>query len=191
MLIHISTDYVFDGNSKQPYKENDLTNPVNYYGSTKLMGEQLALENSPRTIIMRTSWVYSVYGHNFVKTMLRLMKERSTLNVVNDQLGSPTYAKDLAEAILQIITKVHSAKDFNSNIYHFSNDGIISWYDFATAIRDIKKLNCSVQPITTTQYPTPAKRPFYSALDKEKIQFAFNIVLKNWRKSLEECLEKL
>ena len=191
MLIHLSTDYVFDGNSKQPYKENDLTDPINYYGYSKWMGEQLALENNPQTIIIRTSWVYSVYGQNFVKTMLRLMKERSTLNVVNDQFGSPTYAKDLAEAILQIIIKVHSVKNFHFGIYHFSNDGIISWYDFATAIRDIKELNCSVKPITTAQYPTPAKRPFYSVLNKEKIQFAFDIVLKNWRQSLEECLEKL
>jgi dTDP-4-dehydrorhamnose reductase len=155
------------------------------------MGEQLALENNPQTFVIRTSWVYSVYGHNFVKTMLRLMKERSTLNVVNDQLGSPTYAKDLSEAILQIITKVHTAKIFPPGIYHFSNDGIISWYDFATAIRDIKKLNCSVQSITTAQYPTPAKRPLYSALDKEKIQSTFGITLKNWRESLKECLQKL
>jgi dTDP-4-dehydrorhamnose reductase len=190
-LIHLSTDYVFDGNNKQPYKENDLTNPVNYYGYSKWMGEQLALENNPQTIVIRASWVYSVYGHNFVKTMLRLMKERSTLNVVNDQLGSPTYAKDLSEAILQIITKVNEAKMFHPGIYHFSNDGVISWCDFATTIRDIKKLNCSVQPITTAQYPTPAKRPFYSVLDKEKIQSSFGITLKNWRKSLEECLGKL
>lgn len=191
ILIHLSTDYVFDGNNTQPHKENDLTNPVNYYGYSKWMGEQLALENNSHTIIIRTSWVYSIYGHNFVKTMLRLMKERPTLNVVNEQLGSPTYAKDLAEAILQIITKVHSVENFHPGIYHFSNDGVISWYDFATAIRDIKKLSCSVQPIITAQYPTPAKRPSYSAFNKEKIQSAFDIVLKNWRESLEECLGKL
>jgi dTDP-4-dehydrorhamnose reductase len=191
VLIHLSTDYVFNGNNKQPYKENDLTDPINYYGYSKWMGEQLALENNTQTIIIRTSWVYSVYGHNFVKTMLRLMKERSTLNVVNDQFGSPTYAKDLAEVILQIIVKIHSVKNFHSGIYHFSNEGIISWYNFATAIRDIKKLNCSVHPITTAQYPTPAKRPFYSVLSKEKIQSAFDIILKNWRESLEGCLEKL
>jgi len=190
-LVHLSTDYVFDGNNKQPYKENDSTNPVNYYGYSKWMGEQLALANNPQTIVIRTSWVYSIYGHNFVKTMLRLMKERSTLSVVNDQLGSPTYAKDLSEAILQIINKVNATKIFRPGIYHFSNDGVISWHDFATAIRDIKKLNCSVQPITTAQYPTPAKRPFYSVLDKEKIQSSFGITLKNWRKRLEECLEKL
>jgi dTDP-4-dehydrorhamnose reductase len=190
-LIHLSTDYVFDGNNKQPYKENDLISPVNYYGYSKWMGEKLALENNPQTIVIRTSWVYSAYGHNFVKTMLRLMKERSTLNVVNDQLGSPTHAKDLSETILQIMSKANAGKIFHSGIYHFSNDGVISWYEFATAIRDIKKLNCSVLPITTAQYPTPAKRPFYSALNKEKIRFIFDIALKNWRESLEECLRRL
>ncbi|HXL57590.1 MAG TPA: dTDP-4-dehydrorhamnose reductase [Chitinophagaceae bacterium] len=192
VLIQLSTDYVFDGNNKQPYKEEDATNPVNYYGYSKWMGEQLALENNPETIVIRSSWVYSVYGHNFVKTMLHLMKERATLNVVNDQFGSPTYAKDLAEAILQIITNCSLLiANCLPGIYHFSNDGVISWYDFATAIRDIKKLNCLVQPITTAQYPTPAKRPAYSVLNKEKIQSTFHIVLKNWRGSLEECLGKL
>jgi dTDP-4-dehydrorhamnose reductase len=188
-LIHLSTDYVFDGNNNQPYKEDDTTNPINYYGYSKWMGEQLALQNNPDTIILRTSWVYSVYGNNFVKTMLRLMKERSTINVVNDQYGSPTYAKDLAKAILQIIANAQS--NFHAGIYHFNNDGVITWFDFATAIRDIKKLNCSVQPITTAQYPTPAKRPAYSVFNKEKIQKTFHVGLKNWRDSLEECLSKL
>jgi dTDP-4-dehydrorhamnose reductase len=188
-LIHLSTDYVFDGNNNQPYKEDDTTNPINYYGYSKWMGEQLALQNNPDTIILRTSWVYSTYGHNFVKTMLRLMKERSTINVVHDQYGSPTYAKDLAEAILQITANAQS--NFHPGIYHFSNDGAITWFDFATAIRDIKKLNCSVKPITTTQYPTPAKRPAYTVFNKEKIQKTFHVGLKNWRDSLEECLSKL
>ncbi len=203
-LIHISTDYVFDGKATQPYKEDNKTNPVNYYGYTKLKGEELALENNPRTIIIRTSWVYSKYGNNFVKTMLRLMHERKEINVVNDQLGSPTYAKDLAEAIVEITNGQRSmvnnkdvphssqptAHGFN-NIYHFSNDGIISWYDFAVAIKEIKQLDCIVNPIPTTSYPTPAKRPAYSGLDKTKIINTFNIELKNWKESLINCLAQL
>ena len=190
-LIHVSTDYVFDGTGKEPYKENDTTNPVNYYGYSKWTGEQLALENNPHAIIIRTSWVYSVYGNNFVKTMLRLMKERKELNVVNDQVGSPTYAKDIAEAIFQIISKADKTKNFHYGIYHFSNEGIISWYDFAMAIKEIKKFDCVVHPIPTSQYPTPAKRPAYSGMSKEKISKTFGIILKDWKQSLEECLSKL
>jgi len=191
-LIHVSTDYVFDGSGKESYKEDDATNPINYYGYSKWMGEQLALENNPQTIILRTSWVYSVYGHNFVKTMLRLMKERKELNVVNDQVGSPTYAKDIAEAILQIIVNCQSSiVNCSSGIYHFSNEGIISWYDFASAIREIKKFDCTVHPIPTSKYPTPAKRPVNSAMNKEKISKTFGIILKHWKQSLEECLSKL
>ncbi|MGN6353079.1 MAG: dTDP-4-dehydrorhamnose reductase [Parafilimonas sp.] len=206
-LIHISTDYVFDGKGTQPYKTNDKTDPVNYYGYTKLMGEQLALNNNPQTIVIRTSWVYSAYGANFVKTMLRLMKERKELNVVSDQFGSPTYAKDLAEAIIQIVSNerpsvsdrkmeedAHSSQptaDGFPGIYHFSNEGDISWYDFAVAIRDIKQLDCAVNPIPTSAYPTPAKRPAYSVFDKHKIADTFGIQLKNWKDSLKECLEKL
>jgi dTDP-4-dehydrorhamnose reductase len=189
-LIHISTDYVFDGIHQKPYKEDDATNPLNYYGYSKLAGEQLALENNPETIILRTSWVYSVYGHNFVKTMLRLMKERTDINVVNDQFGSPTYAKDIAKAILEIVEKSH-ATIFQKGIYHFSNNGIISWYDFACAIKEIKKINCNVHPITTAQYPTPSKRPPYTGLSKEKIQKTFGIILKDWKQSLEACLSNL
>jgi dTDP-4-dehydrorhamnose reductase len=191
-LIHISTDYVFDGNGNVSYKEDDETSPVNYYGYSKWMGEQLALENDPQTIIIRTSWVYSAYGHNFVKTMLRLMKDRKELNVVNDQVGSPTYAKDIAEAILKIINDCQLANaNCSPGIYHFSNEGIISWYDFASAIRDIKKFECVVHPIPTSQYPTPAKRPAYSAMNKDNICKTFGIVLKDWKQSLEECLSKL
>lgn len=186
-LIHISTDYVFNGNASEPYKETDATDPVNYYGYTKWMGEQLALQNNAQTIVIRTSWVYSVYGSNFVKTMLRLMKERSDLNVVNDQFGTPTYAKDLAEAIMQIIDQ----HNFHPGIYHFSNEGAINWHQFATAIKEIKQLNCNIHPIPSSQYPTPAKRPAYSVLSKEKIQSAFGIQLKPWQQSLAECLEKL
>jgi len=197
-LIHISTDYVFDGKANQPYKEDDATSPVNYYGYTKLSGEELAIKNNSDTIIIRTSWIYSEYGNNFVKTMLRLMNERKEINVVNDQLGSPTYAKDLAEAIVEISSSEQLAANSSpltvhrsQNIYHFSNDGIISWYDFAVAIKEIKQLDCIINPIPTSSYPTPAKRPAYSGLDKTKIVNTFNIELKNWKESLQQCLALL
>ncbi len=200
-LIHISTDYVFDGKATRPYKEEDAANPVNHYGYTKWLGEKLALENNEQSIIIRTSWVYSSYGNNFVKTMLRLMKERSDINVVNDQFGSPTYAADLAEAIMQIVNRQSSIvngeqmsniKPVTGNgIYHFSNTGIISWYEFASAIRDIKNLNCKVHPIPASSYPTPAKRPAWSVFDKEKIKNFFNMQLKDWKESLQTCLDKL
>jgi dTDP-4-dehydrorhamnose reductase len=191
-LIHVSTDYVFDGKGTEPYKSDDKTDPVNYYGYTKWLGEQLAINNNPNTIIIRTSWVYSKYGNNFVKTMLRLMKERKEINVVNDQLGSPTYAKDLAEAIIEIISGQRSTVNGQPfGIYHFSNDGIISWYDFAVAIKEIKQLDCIVNPIPTSSYPTPAKRPAYSGLDKSKIANTFKIQLKDWKESLNECLKEL
>lgn len=186
-LIHVSTDYVFNGNGTSPYKEDEPTDPVNYYGFTKLQGEELALANNADTIVIRTSWVYSTYGNNFVKTMIRLMKERPEIKVVNDQVGSPTYAADLAEAIMQIIT----ANNFTPGIYHFSNGGIISWCDFAIAIRDIKQLTSIVHPIPSSSYPTPAKRPSYSAMSKGKITSTFPIVLKEWKKSLEVCLGKM
>jgi len=189
-LIHISTDYVFDGKATQPYKEDNKTNPVNYYGFTKLKGEELALENNPNTIIIRTSWVYSKYGNNFVKTMLRLMNERKEINVVDDQFGSPTYARDLAEAIMIIVNR-ESLNVKASRLFHFSNEGIISWYDFATAIKEIKLLNCIVNPIPTTSYPTPARRPYYSVFDKTRIVNTFDIQLKNWKESLKECLAQL
>ncbi|MGN6619081.1 MAG: dTDP-4-dehydrorhamnose reductase [Ilyomonas sp.] len=191
VLIHVSTDYVFNGKNEHPYKTDDKTEPVNYYGYTKWLGEKLALENCNNTIIIRTSWVYSSYGNNFVKTMLRLMKDRTDLNVVNDQLGSPTYAKDLAEAILQIILQIHQTDKIESGIYHFSNEGIISWYEFATAIRNNAALQCNVHPIKTEQYPTPAKRPAYSVMSKEKITSVYNIQIKDWESSLHECLQQL
>ena len=190
-LIQVSTDYVFDGKADEPYKEEDKTDPINYYGFTKWMGEQLALANNPQTIVIRTSWVYSVYGNNFVKTMLRLMKDRKELNVVSDQYGSPTYAKDLAEAILQIASSEWPIMEGDGAIFHYSNEGDISWYDFATKIRDIKQLDCLINPIATTQYPTPAKRPTYSVMSKEKIKLVFHININNWQQGLEECLGKL
>lgn len=191
VLIHISTDYVFNGSNDRPYEPNDKTEPINYYGYTKWLGEKLALENCKNTIIIRTSWVYSSYGNNFVKTMLRLMKDRTDLNVVGDQLGSPTYAKDLAEAILQIVLQIRQTHKTESGIYHFSNEGIISWYEFATAIKNNAALQCNVQAITTAQYPTPAKRPAYSVMSKEKIKSVYNLPIKEWESSLRECLQKL
>jgi dTDP-4-dehydrorhamnose reductase len=186
-FLHISTDYVFDGTEKVPYKEDAHVNPQSVYGVSKLTGEKEALYFNPDTIIIRTSWVYSAYGKNFVKTMLRLMAEKDSLNIVNDQWGSPTYAADLADAIMQII---NSGK-WEPGIYHFSNDGIISWYDFAVAIKEMTGLPCNLNPITTYQYPTPARRPAYSVLDKTKIQETYDIRLKNWKESLKICLGHL
>lgn len=186
-LIHISTDYVFDGTSASPLKEDDATNPQNEYGKTKLRGEYAALKENPESIIIRTSWVYSEFGNNFVKTMLRLMKERDTLNVVEDQIGSPTYAKDLAQAILDIIIK----GNWQGGIYNFSNEGEISWFDFAIAIKDIAKLNCDVNGIPSSQFPTPAKRPAYSLLDKSKIKDIFGVSVPEYRSSLEKCLKAI
>lgn len=191
-LIHISTDYVFDGTSSSPYKEDDATNPQGVYGASKLEGEKQAMQNNPATIIIRTSWVYSEFGKNFVKTMIRLMNEKEEINVVNDQIGSPTYAADLAEAILQIIANCQlPIGNSEKGIYNFSNTGTTSWYEFALAIKELINSNCKVNPIPTSQYPTPAKRPAYSVLDKSKIQQAFGIRLKDWKDSLSVCISKL
>lgn len=187
-FIHVSTDYVFNGQGTTPYKEEDVTDPVNYYGYTKLQGEKLALQNNDNSIVIRTSWVYSRYGNNFVKTMIRLMKERPEIRVVSDQVGSPTYAKDLAGAILQII---EGNKPFKPGIYHFSNEGVISWFDFATAIQQLKHLNSTVSPIPTSAFPTPAKRPAYSVMSKDKIAADYGIIVRNWKEALKECLELL
>jgi dTDP-4-dehydrorhamnose reductase len=186
-FLHISTDYVFKGDQNQPLKETDAVDPVNYYGQSKLLGEELAFQNNPETIIIRTSWVYSSYGHNFVKTMVRLMKEKDSINVVNDQHGSPTYAADLAEAIMQII----NSQNRIPGIYNFSNEGVITWFDFANAIKEEIGSTCVVNPINTSAYPTPAKRPAWSVLDKTKIQKDYGIRLKDWRESLELCINKL
>jgi dTDP-4-dehydrorhamnose reductase len=183
-FISFSTDYVFNGNGNKPYDEGDKTDPVNYYGYTKQEGEKLALSIWKKSIIIRTSWVYSSHGNNFVKTMLRLMKERADLNVVNDQFGSPTYAKDLAEAVMQII----SSEKTEYGIYHFSNAGIISWFDFACAIKTMAGMECNVHPIPTSEFPTPAKRPHYSALSKEKIASTYHIQMKDWKQSLQQCM---
>lgn len=186
-LVHVSTDYVFNGESDQPLRESDAVDPVNAYGESKLLGEKLAQENDPEVVIIRTSWVYSYYGKNFVKTMIRLMKEKASIGVVRDQVGSPTYAADLAEAIMQII---NSGK-WVPGIYNYSNDGVISWYEFAVAIRENLSSSCLVNPLASAQFPTPAKRPKYSVLNKEKIEGTYNIPIKNWRNSLDKCMQKL
>jgi dTDP-4-dehydrorhamnose reductase len=188
-LIHISTDYVFDGTAHQPYKETGRTNPVSVYGKSKMHGEELALRNEPAAIIIRTSWLYSSFRNNFVKTMLRLMKEKESINVVNDQFGSPTYAADLAAAILHIIASGKSIN--NPGIYHYTDAGITTWYEFALAIKKLTGSNCIVNPITTAQYPTAAKRPAYSVLDTTKIKETFEVAVPVWKESLKRCLEQL
>ncbi len=190
-FVHVSTDYVFDGSATEPYKESDTPNPIGAYGITKLKGEQLALQNDPSVIIVRTSWVYSSYGNNFVKTMLRLMSERESINVVSDQFGSPTYAADLAKGILEICKWSLDNNQWVAGIYNYSNEGIITWYDFAVAIKELTNSKCVVNPIPTSAYPTPAKRPAYSAFDKTKIKTTFNIHIPEWRDSLQACLLQL
>jgi dTDP-4-dehydrorhamnose reductase len=191
-LVHISTDYVFDGSSTTPYKEIDPTKPVNFYGLTKLKGEELCLNNNADSLIIRTAWVYSAFGNNFVKTMLRLMKERASIGVVNDQVGSPTYAANLAIVILDIIDQVESGKsNWQPGIYHYSNEGTISWYDFALAIKNITGSECQVNAINTAAYPTPAKRPAYSVFDKQKIKSVYQVNIPNWKESLAICLQRL
>ncbi|MGV8815446.1 MAG: dTDP-4-dehydrorhamnose reductase [Gelidibacter sp.] len=183
-LIHISTDYVFDGTSKTALHENEKTSPINWYGETKLRGEQAILSYLPEGIIIRTSWVYSEYGNNFVKTMLRLMNERDSISVVKDQIGAPTYALDLAHVIMKII----GSEKWVPGIFHYSNNGETSWYDFAKAIHEISGLVCEVNGVTSDQFPTRAKRPKYSLLDTTKIQKTYDVVIPNWRDSLEKVL---
>ncbi len=192
-LIHISTDYVFDGTATSPYKETDNTCPINVYGASKLKGEELTLQNDPSTIIIRSSWVYSSYGNNFVKTMLQLMKERNAINVVNDQWGCPTYAADLAAAIMMIIdvngpwTRDHGQKA----IFNYCNSGVVSWYEFALAIKEITGSNCIIDAIPSSQYTTIARRPQYSVLDTTAIQKTFDIAIPGWKESLGKCLSIL
>jgi len=190
-LIHISTDYVFDGESDKPYIETDTTNPINVYGKTKLAGEKALQALMPaNAIIIRTSWVYSEYGNNFVKTMLRLGKERNELNVVSDQIGSPTYATDLAGVILEIIkSKEFREENQTTQIYHYSNKGEISWYEFAKEIFKIAKIDCKVNPIITQQYPTPAKRPRNTLMNKDKVAKQLDIAMRGWINSLRACVE--
>jgi dTDP-4-dehydrorhamnose reductase len=189
-FIHISTDYVFDGELNRPYTEEDNPNPQSVYGTSKLAGEKEVLKNNA-SLIIRTAWLYSAHGHNFMKTILRLGKERDSIGVVFDQVGSPTSAADLANAILMICNKlITEEKDFGG-IFHYSNEGVCSWYDFALQIKQIAKLPFRINPITTDQYPLPAKRPVYSVFNKSKIKSVFNLEIPYWADSLKECLQKL
>jgi dTDP-4-dehydrorhamnose reductase len=186
-LVHISTDFVFDGEHNRPYKESDPTNPIGVYGQTKLQGEQEIIKILKECFIIRTSWLYSEHGNNFLKTMLRLAKERSQLGVVADQIGTPTYAKDLARTILNLIDNRVS----NYGIYHYSNDGVASWYDFAKAIFDITGVNIKLNSISTDQFPTPAKRPYFSILDKTKAKKYLDHNIPHWRDSLIKAIQNL
>ncbi len=187
-LIHISTDYVFPGNGESPYKTNDPVAPLGVYGASKLAGEEAILGSDVEGVIIRTSWVYSTFGHNFVKTMMRLGKERDSLNVVNDQRGCPTYAKDLAEVCLQLVDQDLKA---NQKVYHFSNSGEITWFDFASEIMKMTGSSCQVNPIPSSEFPTPAKRPSHSVLDTSDLKNDFGIAPRNWKLALEECISQL
>ena len=186
-FIQISTDYVFDGTAHIPYRETEPTCPNSVYGSTKLAGEENALAFCTRAMVIRTAWLYSIYGNNFVKTMIRLGKERDVLGVIFDQIGTPTYARDLARVIY---VAIHQG--VVPGVYHFSNEGVCSWYDFTKAIHRIAGLsNCKVKPLHTDEYPTPTKRPNYSVLDKTKIKETYHIEIPYWMDSLEECIKAL
>ena len=189
-ILHVSTDYVFGGDSYMPYQESDPVSPTSVYGRTKLAGEKALSAVCPDAIIVRTAWLYSEYGHNFMKTMLRLGAERPEIRVVNDQIGSPTYAGDLAEAILSLLEKERQGEQ-NSGIYHYTNEGVCSWYDFAHSIIRIARLPAKVIPIPTREYPTAAKRPAYSVLSKEKIKREYHWVIPHWEDSLRKCLANM
>lgn len=191
-LLHISTDYVFDGSATEPIPETMPVHPLGAYGESKQKGEALAQAILPDSIIIRTSWVFSPYGNNFVKTMIRLMTERKELNVVNDQVGSPTYAADLAKALLEIIVVLNGSRsDSFGGIYHFANEGIISWYDFAKAICAEINSDCIIHPIPSTAYPTPARRPAYSAFDTHKIRQVFGVATPRWQDALQDCIFRI
>jgi len=188
-LIHISTDYIFDGKKTAPYIETDIPNPLSIYGLSKYEGEKEMMQNAKNGIIFRTSWLYSEYGNNFVKTILRLANEKDELRVVADQIGTPTYAEDFAAIILKMISGI--AGGAGVNIYNYSNEGIASWYDFATAIVNLGRKNCAVIPIKTEEYPLPARRPFYSVLNNKKIRDEFGFIIPDWKGSLGKCLYRL
>ena len=189
-VIHVSTDYVFDGTNHLPYVETDNTCPASVYGRTKLAGEQALQEVCPDAVIIRTAWLYSEFGNNFVKTMLRLGNEREQLSVVFDQVGSPTYAGDLAAAILNVLEQAETGA-FVPGIYHFSNEGVCSWYDFTVKILEVAGIECRIRPIETKDYPTKAVRPPYSVLNKKKIKETYGIIIPHWEESLRVCMEKL
>lgn len=186
-MIQVSTDYVFDGTGCTPYKEDDATNPQTVYGRTKLAGEESVIRSCAGSMVIRTAWLYSTFGNNFVKTMIRLGKERDALGIVFDQIGSPTYARDLARSIMQIVDK-----GIIPGVYHFTNEGVCSWYDFTRAIHRIEGIDsCKVSPIHTEDYPVPAQRPHYSVLDKSKIKGTFGIDIRWWEDALKECIKEL
>ena len=189
-FITYSTDYVFDGQASAPYLPTTKVDPVNYYGSTKAAGEALAMEANEQSIVIRTSWVFSAHGNNFVKTMLRLMKERESLNIVADQIGCPTYAKDLAIATVQMIQLLDTGKPIKG-IFHYANQGVVSWFDFAAKIKELAGLSCHLNPIDSASFPTPAKRPNYSVLDTQKISAYLNSTIRPWEAALQDCLEQL
>ena len=191
-LIHISTDYVFDGNNFLPYQELDQVNPIGVYGNTKRSGELAVINSDIDAVVIRTSWLYSAYGNNFVKTMLRLGNERDELGVIYDQVGTPTNASDLAKTCLDILAYTKETNvNTKGNVYHYSNEGVVSWYDFARAIMDLGEVDCKIKPIETKDYPTLAKRPHYSVLNKSKIKKDFEIKIPYWRDSLAICISKL
>jgi dTDP-4-dehydrorhamnose reductase len=191
-FVHISTDYVFGGTHSRPLKPEDSKTPDSVYGKSKLQGEEDVLRQQPQSIIIRTSWLYSVYGKNFLKTMLQLGKERDSLNVVFDQVGTPTLADDLANTILSIIEKViKGEKQFTPGVYHFSNEGVCSWYDFTKAIFHETGISCNVLPVESDQFPTAAPRPSFSVMDKSKIKQTFDIEIPHWQDSLRKCIKKL
>ena len=191
-LIHISTDYVFDGNHFMPYKESDPVSSIGVYGNTKRSGELAVINSDIDAVVIRTSWLYSAYGNNFLKTMLRLGNEIDELGVIFDQVGSPTNASDLAKTCLDILVYSKEANiNSKGNLYHYSNEGVASWYDFAISIMELGSVNCKVKPIQTKDYPTLAKRPHYSVLNKSKIKTDFKIEIPYWRDSLAKCILKL
>ena len=191
-IIHVSTDYVFDGTSCRPYTEDMPTKPCSVYGKTKLKGEKNLLKACPNAIIIRTAWLYSPFGNNFVKTMIKLGSERESLNVIFDQVGTPTYAEDLADAILKAMDQTIDTDHDKGGVYHFSNEGVCSWYDFTIKIHEIAGVKtCKVNPIETKDYPTKAARPHYSVLNKTKIKQAFNITIPHWEASLKNCIKEL
>jgi dTDP-4-dehydrorhamnose reductase len=184
-FIHISTDYVFDGLSNIPLSEDSKTNPVNEYGSSKLKGEQVCFKNDTNSIIIRTSWLYSSFGNNFLKTIIELMKKNSSVKVVNDQIGSPTYAYDLAKVIVQIILN----KKTESGLFHYSSEGVISWFEFAESIKELYGLDCKILGVSSIEYNTLAKRPKYSLLSKSLIKKTFNLEIPDYKQSLKKCIE--
>jgi len=192
-LIHISTDFVFDGETTKPYSEEDEPNPISVYGNSKLEGEEKIKTVFDNYLIIRTSWMYSEFGHNFVRSIISLAKERETLEIVDDQIGSPTYARDLANCIIDIIIKsILNPKAYLPGIYHYSNQGSCSWFEFATEILNIAGIkSCKLIPIPTEQYPAVAKRPKYSVLDTSKVRESFGIGIPNWRDSLRECISTM